>query len=460
MNDPDGTIFFEGRYHLFYQYNPEAAAPADACWGHAASEDLVHWKDLPVALAPTARSPDQNGVWSGCAVLNRGVPTIVYTGLDRVTLPRVRGDQRLTQCVATSEDMVVWKKYENNPVLADPPQELGPLTAWHDPHVWREQDGWYMLLGCGFRDGPGAVLLYRSSDLLTWDYMHPFCKGKKSGEKWLVPDFFRLGERDILMTCVGNVSGIPIDTGAVLSTKYMVGDYRNHRFTPEHCNWFDWGPNFSAARTLLDDKGRRILWGWITEGRSDDAYRKAGWAGVMSLPRVLEMGQGGVLQIKAAEQLQASGSPDWECAGAKLRSGSPILMKDDLGDCLEIRVDVDPKEADEFVFAFRRSSGGEEETFIRYRKSERTLSLDRTKSSLSGDVDLTMQSAPLELSQGERLDLHIYLDCSVVEIFACDRVCLTGRIYPTRRDSHEIRVLACGGESVLNRLRIWRKEPI
>src|SRR5438270_8146407 len=110
MNDPNGPIFWKGKYHMFYQYNPHGAFWGTMHWGHAVSTDMIHWKHLPVALAPTPGGPDKDGVFSGCTVDNDGVPTIIYTG----TKPEV-------QCIATGNDeLTTWKKYKGNPVIAGP----------------------------------------------------------------------------------------------------------------------------------------------------------------------------------------------------------------------------------------------------------------------------------------------------------------------------------------------------
>jgi beta-fructofuranosidase len=135
MNDPNGLIQWRGQYHLFFQYNPFAPVWGSIHWGHAASDDLVHWRDLPIALAPTPNSVDGFGVFSGCAFDANGVPTVLYTGVrqpadgPRIELP----------CVATSTDadLVTWHKHPANPVIAAPPHDLD-LLGFRDHSVWRE----------------------------------------------------------------------------------------------------------------------------------------------------------------------------------------------------------------------------------------------------------------------------------------------------------------------------------
>ena len=130
MNDPNGLIQWKGQYHLFYQYNPYGPVPEQIHWGHAVSSDLVHWTDLPIALTPTPGRADANGCWSGCAIDNHGIPTLLYSGVH----PQV-------VCLATSaDDLLTWQYYPGNPVIEGPPAELqaGTDGYFRDPFVWKE----------------------------------------------------------------------------------------------------------------------------------------------------------------------------------------------------------------------------------------------------------------------------------------------------------------------------------
>lgn len=128
MNDPNGPIYYRGNYHLFYQYNPNGAFWGTMHWGHAVSKDMLHWKHLPIAFAPTPGGYDKDGVFSGSAVIHNGTPTMIFTGVS----PEV-------QCIATgNSDMTVWKK-EPQPVIAAPPPGM-KVTGFRDPAPWREGD--------------------------------------------------------------------------------------------------------------------------------------------------------------------------------------------------------------------------------------------------------------------------------------------------------------------------------
>jgi len=138
MNDPNGLIHFKGEYHLFYQYNPFGPLSADKHWGHAASKDLVHWKHLPIAFY-TDKPYDKDGVFTGCAVNDNGVPTIIYTGV-----------RPQCQCIATSEDMISWTKHPKNPVVPGPPDGIDP-NDFRDPYVCGRATGgtWWSVPASG-----------------------------------------------------------------------------------------------------------------------------------------------------------------------------------------------------------------------------------------------------------------------------------------------------------------------
>ena len=255
MNDPK-PFFHKGEYHIFHQYNPHDAVWGPMHWGHAVSTDLVRWKRLPIALAPTPDSPDKDGCWTGCVVEKDGLFHILYTGVD----PQ-------TQCLATSRDLITWEKHKGNPVIAAPPEGVG--DCWRDPCAWKEDGDWYAIIGSEKRDVGGAALLYRSKDLIHWDYMHPLFIGDKSrdGAMFECPDFFPLGGKHVLITSCGR-------------TFWNIGRYVDHKFVCEKSGLTD-GGQFYAAKTLIDDEKRRILWGWLQEPRSPEEMRRhlPGWSG-------------------------------------------------------------------------------------------------------------------------------------------------------------------------------------
>lgn len=452
INDPNGLIQWNGRYHLFYQHNPHGPLHGTIHWGHAVSDDLVHWSDMPVALTPTPGGPDEDGCFSGCAVDNGGVPTIIYTG--------VQGKKQLP-CIATSTDgdLAMWTKYPGNPVIPSPPKELD-LVAFRDHCVWREEDGWYQIIGSGIRDVGGAALLYSSPDLIDWEYMHPLYVGDANvrnpvwtGTMWECPAFFPLGDNHVLVVSV-------FDEGDLYYTAYYTGRYEDHRFTPETLDIVDYGGHFYAPQTLLDDKGRRIMWGWLWEGRSEQLLQEAGWAGVLSLPRTVYMSPDGSLGMEPVPELQALRGEHHRLQDLDLSPDASNLLDEVRGDALEVIAEFELRDAAKLGVKLRCSPDRTEETLVAYDDKRKRVGIDPAKSSLSPDVKRNSSWAPLDLSSGETLKLHIFLDRSVVEVFANGRVCLSDRIYPYRPDSLGLDLFSTGGDAKLKSLDVWQMKSI
>ncbi|MGB7355304.1 MAG: glycoside hydrolase family 32 protein, partial [Acidobacteriaceae bacterium] len=186
MNDPNGPIYWGGQYHMFFQYNPHAAVWGDMHWGHAVSPDMIHWRHLPVALAPTPGGPDAAGCFTGSALNDGARVAILYTGVvsapeNETTIRDGAHSLRESQCLAFSTgDLTRWTK-DSQAVIAVPPPGLA-VTGFRDPAPWRQGDAWYCAIGSGIRGQGGAILLYRSADLRHWDYLHPLAQGSGSGQ--------------------------------------------------------------------------------------------------------------------------------------------------------------------------------------------------------------------------------------------------------------------------------------
>ena len=440
MNDPNGLIQWQGRYHLFYQHNPNGAQWGQMHWGHAASDDLVHWAHLPIALAPTPGGPDKDGCFSGCVVDDDGVPTFVYTGVK----PEV-------QCIATSDDrLITWTKHPGNPVIASSPDGLA-VTGFRDPYVWREDDGWYAAIGSGLEDIGGTVLLYRSPDLLSWDYVGPLCTGRieQTGRNWECPNFFPLAQRHVLIIS-------PQPFGRAI---YMMGRYDNHIFEPDVTGEIDLGGCFYAPQVMIDERGRRLMWGWLWEKRSLKAQNTAGWAGVMSLPRELLLNADGTLGFRPVEELGMLRGAHWGSQEQVLTEG--LSVRPSLrGACLELSAVIDVDDAQQVTLELRCSPDGQERTTVHYDAQKAQLSIDARAASSDEETQGDLYGVALDLEAGQPLRLRVFVDRSVVEVFANERVCLTSRIYPTRADSLAVSLTAARGQARLVSFDVWEMASI
>lgn len=460
MNDPNGLIQWKGRYHLFYQYNPGGAFHGDIHWGHAVSDDLVHWQDQPVALRPTPGGLDEGGCWSGCIVNNEGRPTLFYTAVH----PQV-------VCMATGDDELVrWRRSEANPLIERPPADIDAGDPWHfrDPYVWKEGETWYLIIGTQVIGKGGAILLYRSDDLLSWEYVGPLFAGDRrqhepfwTATMWECPNLLRLDNRDLLI-----VSFQDLEARKLLYTGYFSGVYEDHRFESRAQGVLEYGGYSYAPQVMKDERGRHLLFTWLWEGRSEEAQRAAGWAGVMSLPRVLAVDEQGRLCMTPAPELRLLRDRYVAFRDLQVTPDGPHILHDVRGDTLEIEVEFAATTATRFGLAFRRSPDGEEETRLLYDVEQEVMWVDRRRSSAGSDAHRAVPDShrqvermPVAREDG-KLHVQLFLDRSVVEAYVNERAVFSTRIYPSRPDSSGLRLLSEGGATGVSRLDVWRMKSI
>jgi len=452
LNDPNGLIQWDGAYHLFYQYNPNGPFHATIHWGHAASRDLVHWEEWPIALTPTPGGYDRDGCWSGCAVNHNGVPTLFYSAVH----PQV-------VCIATSaDDLLTWQKYPGNPIIAGPPPDIDAEGEFRDPFVWQEPDGWYMLMGTRSATVGGAVLLYRSDDLVNWEYLHPLMRGDKyqtapfwTGSIWECPNLVKLGDKHALIVSFQNH-----EARRLLHTGYFVGGYQNRYFSHTKQGLVDYGHSYYAPQVMTDAQDRKLMWGWLREERSEAAQEQAGWSGVMSLPRALSVSDDDVLLMSPAPELAALRGQEFRLENVIIGPDAPNPLSTARGDMLEILLNVEFQSATVFGLKLRCSPDHVEQTVISYDVLRQNLTVDASQSSLDPELNPEPVTVSHPLPRPNRLTLRIFVDRSVIELFADERTCVTSRVYPTRADSTCLSLFSENGAVTIRRLSIWPLKSI
>ena len=451
MNDPNGPVYWKGRYHMFFQYNPDGAVWGDMHWGHAVSADMVHWRHLPVALAPTPGGPDAQGCFSGTAVIDGGEVAVLYTGVvsapeSEATLRDGVHSLRETQCLATSDDpeLKVWKK-RAQPVIAGPPKGMRE-TGFRDPSPWRQGDVWYMTVGSGVEHEGGEVLLYRSKDLRQWEYLHPVASGVgakttaanpvDTGDMWECPELFPLGGKHVLIySARGHVHW----QSGVLDEKAM-------RFHPERYGELDYG-TYYAAKTQLDANGRRIVWGWVNETRPEAEYSAAGWAGLMSLPRVLTLRGDGALGIEVLETVR------------ELREGEKRLKPgaDVEAECRRLAV---RSATGEMLGSFAAEKPFVAELVGRLASGEMKEPVLRLQYDPADRDAMKVDGVRVPIAAGDAVEAHIYIDGSVAELIVNGSAAFTKRFYYAGNEAPAVSLHIDGHAGALRDLRVWDLKPI
>ena len=270
MNDPNGLIQWNGRVHLFYQHNPSGPVWGNMTWGHASTTDLWTWEDHSLALEPDPAGPERDGCFSGCAITRNGRPYLLYTG--------VNGPHQLP-CLAeaASQDLTSWTPDDGNPVIACPPPDQA-VRAFRDHSAWWADSMWYQVVGGGLEDRGGALFLYRSADLRSWQYMGIFAAAADHGLEgtiWECPDVFALDDTVIVV--------VSVHDGGPLYSMWMTGQVAGHEFTPQTVGRCDSGHRYYAPQSLTLTDGRRVAIGWLQENLSPRRPLSSA-TGVLSTP--------------------------------------------------------------------------------------------------------------------------------------------------------------------------------
>jgi fructan beta-fructosidase len=403
MNDPNGLVYADGVYHLFFQHYPDDSVWGPMHWGHATSRDLLHWEEQPIALYPDALGM----IFSGSIVIDRdntsglgrdGVAPWValFTHHNMAGEKAGRIDYQ-SQSIAYSLDQgKSWSKYAGNPVLPNP-----GLKHFRDPKVrWHEgARRWIMTLAAGDR-----ILFYSSPDLKNWRQESSFAPfAVEEGNVVECPDLlaFEVDGKTRWVLLVSIFTGAP-NGGS--GTRYIVGDFDGTRFVPEHqdARWLDYGPDNYAGVTFHNLGERNLLIGWMSNWRYAQAVPTAPWRSAMTLPRELslvEFGGKALLRQSVAAQV-----PDV----AKLTLKASDLKTRQL----------------------RLSNAEGDHLFIGYDPAAKAYFIDRRNAGLTGfDGNFPIRATAPAI--GDPTDVIVYLDKSSVELFADNGLTvLTSLVFP------------------------------
>ena len=479
LNDPNGLCFWQGRWHLFYQgYPPEHPRQH---WGHAVSDDLIHWRDLPYAIYP---DPEES-CFSGATLVEEDRVIAIYHGTQVGNMVAVSSDPLLLN----------WEKVTGQPVIPIPKQDGSPQPyTVFDPCIWKKDGVYYALSAGTLPDGPGgkrvaADFLFRSEDLATWEYLHPFTEDDRFtlvGDDGACPYFWPIGDRHIL-PFFSHMSG----------GQYLLGDYDKERdkLVVTSGGLFNFGAStpsgVHAPSATPDGEG-----GVIVIFNMNPGLPTEGWNQIMTLPRRLTLVGVDELRMEPAGDIESLRYDHRRVGTTSLPANQEVVLEGIEGSAMELSVELDPKDAAMVELNVLRSPDREEFTRIAFYKdrgfrvqgpavqsgasltggrtvvgrhgqpmpvqaSESLLTLDSSYSSTLPDaLSRAPETAPILLDAGELLQLRIFLDRSVVEVFANGKQCVAARVYPGREDSIGVSLRAQGKGAELRSLDAWQMQNI
>lgn len=409
MNDPNGFCYFQGYYHIFYQYYPYAAQWGPMHWGHARSRDMLHWETLPVALSPDEKD---DGCFSGSAIEYDGKLWLIYTG------HHYRSDDQEDfyedQNLAWSEDGIHFTKYVGNPILRTPADNT---KHFRDPKVWKKDATFYMVLGSQGEDELGRALVYSSSNLVDWQEVSVLAKAeaiKTEGYMWECPDFFHLDGQDVLLMSPQGLEKQGDLYNNLNQTGYIMGtvDPQTRQLDHQDFTEIDRGHDFYATQTMLTPDGRRIMLAWMNAWDSDMHEQADGWAGALTLPRELHIKGGKIYQSPIPETIVLRQK-------TLLQDCRPAQENIALPRTAEILLDV--KQLSYNDNTLMTLSDGQQELSIAFDQPGSRLIIRRTTK--DGE-----RAARLE--NFADLKLHLFIDKSSAEIFVNDgELTFTERMY-------------------------------
>ncbi|MFD8215019.1 glycoside hydrolase family 32 protein [Streptomyces sp. NPDC059697] len=423
MNDPNGPFRWRDRYHLFYQYNPDAPVHANVHWGHASSPDLAHWEHHPIALTPTPGGPDEAGCWSGCVVDDDGVPTAVYTGVDRHHAGL--GSICLARAVVPDDETLTDWKPLPTPVVTGPPADLD-VVMFRDPFVFTDGGRRWALVGAGHADGTPSVLLYDCDDLADWRFAGVFLDGNDPVASelfcdravgWECPQLYATAGGEWVLV-VSLWDGDPWTTGYLTGRLYPC-DNGELSFEARTGGLLDHGRDFYAP-AVLQEPDRALMWGWSWEAREQSEVDRAGWAGVLTAPREVDVHPDGALRVVPAQELEL------------LRAPEPFVTAPGGRVPLPQSYDLTVTADGPTTMSLLRSASGAEVT-VRLDPDAGTVTLDR------GDRQRTPAhgAAPIVVRTPGR-KLRVLADGSLIELFLDDRATITERVYLRPDDVPEL----------------------
>jgi len=414
INDPNGFSCYNGEYHLFYQYYPYDIKWGPMHWGHAVTKDFIKWMPKPLALAPD-ESYDKSGCFSGSAIQIKDKHVLMYTAhldLDKEDQSSIRQ----TQCIAIG-DGENYVKIKENPVIKTEQIPKGSnLSDFRDPKIWERDGCYYVVIGNRHEDGSGQILLYKSKNIVNWDFIGVLCRSENSiGRMWECPDLFELNGRDVLIMSPQEMKPEVHKFSNVFGTIYMLGklNFETAKYDYDICDEIDGGLDFYAPQTLITPDNRRIMIAWMQSWERNIPSDKFGFAGMMTIPRELTIKNNKLIQnpVREIENYRAN-----KIEYKDVQINGDVKLDNIEGNCLDLLIEI-PK-GDYTTFRIKLFESKDCETVLSYDAKEEVLAFDRSNSG-SGVNGLNKTTMKVKSDEGE-IKLRLLIDLYSVEVFIND----------------------------------------
>lgn len=497
LNDPNGLCYWQGNWHLFFQAVMDGQGGYRPHWGHAISKDLIHWDELPYAIYP---GPEY-ACYSGTTLVEKNRVIAMYHG------------KGIGNMVAISDDPLLlnWKKLNGHAVIPFPSEEeeLPPYGIF-DPCIWKHEK-YYYSLSAGIEpyrpEGKhvAAEYLFRSKNLIDWEYLHPFIEGDRFtvlGDDGACPYFLPLGDRYILVF-FSHMTG----------SQYLLGEYDTdkQKFIVDSHGKFNFGATFPggihAPTATVDGKGILTMFNmnpgkynpspnhYLKDYFGDEIKKNEGnfmnsWDQIMTLPRRITLENSYKINISPICEIEKLRGKHKNYQDLLIKANDPLVLPGICGRSIELSIAFKPSSASLFEINVLSSIDHSEYTRICYfhkrgniyrepietnrdshlvmstqisRKIEHEsiLTLDTSRSSILPDVlSRPPESAPVLIKDDEIVELRVFIDCSVVEVFINKQQCIATRVYPSSIKNKEIFFLSLGHDTLVKKIDCWQMKSI
>lgn len=440
MNDPNGLIYAFGKYHLFYQFHPYSAFWGPMHWGHFTSDDLIQWKEELVAIAPDTHY-DETGCFSGSSIVKDGKMYLMYTS--------VNGD-RQTQALAMSKDGIDFEKV-GQVICSNQLPSDNSVTDFRDPKVFFKDGLYYSIIGATAKNGEGRILLYKSVDLLNWEYVGVVLQNNRTNV-FECPDYFNLDGKEVILASPQNLITDGVNYQNQHSNIYFIGklDFETGEFSKDYEGELDKGFDFYAAQTMLAPDGRRILIAWMSMWDRTNVTAPHGWAGSMTLPRELSVIDNKIYQQPIREinkyrkiHYHLENKRVFDCfALPNLWATQEINVTFQIGSAQKV--------------GLKLFCGETHETLVYYDTQTDLLVFDRSKMGKVIDHGANEENAYIRYGKvkikNNTLTIRLFLDISSCEVFFENGECaMTANIYADKDDKNNY-IFVEGGTAKVQRL--------